>query len=673
MSRVAIVGVEGSGKTVLMTALADLYGKPSADSPYLMPENQSAFSFMTQIPHKMREAHQWPAATAIASMKHLKWTIRIGQNVLMDLEMLDYPGELYRMAFGERKKEEIAPYLEQVHEFLEHLVTADILVVLLNLRDAMDIGANARNNETVWLTRGIFDYSRKLPNIQKRLLLFTQSDRYPDELSGSGGLVAAKEKYMPMLHVLYPDLECAAVSVATDASDTPASTFSASHGVTGLMRWLALQTEAGKKVQAQLDKFTEAFEKASSRHSAPILIKAMAEELDTINPGLCDILEPNGLEHRRNQLRMLYQQSALAACEACREQAASAISLDALKRIVGEYSRHITCFTDPNANLSSAGDVAAIQDHELHCEQLKQYLAYVDKIIDNNFPWELARKRTWLAVSSKYPDEIFQKHIARIQSFYAAAKWWCILAAVGSVCILVVIWLAIHGSDVAYQERAAAEAKAQQERAAAEAKAEPELVALASAATKGDSKALATIAQMAEKGLASAQWHLGNIFSDAANESAAIKWWEKAARQGHLNAQLQLGKISENYAAKEWYAMAANQGNIDAQMAMGSLCEKDYYGYGDPEAAKWYSMAAEQGNIDAQMALGRVWEDRNRKQATKWYRMVADKGDSGAQFKMGEMKEIMGEEPTAVEWYRKAARQGHAAAQQALRRLGYIW
>ena len=55
MSRVAIVGVEGSGKTVLMAALGDMFGKPSDGSVYLMPENQAAFSFMTQIPHKMRE------------------------------------------------------------------------------------------------------------------------------------------------------------------------------------------------------------------------------------------------------------------------------------------------------------------------------------------------------------------------------------------------------------------------------------------------------------------------------------------------------------------------------------------------------------------------------------------------------------------------------------------
>lgn len=86
MSRVAFVGVEGSRKTVLMAVLADLYGKPSHDAVYLMPERQSSFAFMKHILHKMRQEHQWPAATTIESFKHLKWSMRIGQRVLMDIE-----------------------------------------------------------------------------------------------------------------------------------------------------------------------------------------------------------------------------------------------------------------------------------------------------------------------------------------------------------------------------------------------------------------------------------------------------------------------------------------------------------------------------------------------------------------------------------------------------------
>lgn len=640
MSRVAIVGVEGSGKTVLMAALGDMFGKPSDGSVYLMPENQSAFSFMTQIPHKMREEHQWPAATAIASMKHLKWTIRVGQKVLMDLEMLDYPGELYRMAFGERKKEEIEPYIEQVHEFLEHLVTADYLVVLLNLKDALNIGGNARNNETVWLTRGIFDYSQKLPNIQKRLLLFTQADRYPDELAGPGGLMAAKEKFMPMLHVLYPDLECAAVSVATDESDAPARTFSASHGVTGLMRWLALQTEEGTKVQAQLEKFSEWIENArtanaSNCHVEPKEIKAQLETLDSINPGLCEIMEPCGLEHRRSQLRTLYLQSVLASCDACREKAKRTSSLVAFKQVVGEYHQHLESLSEQSAALSDNKELEAIQGHREDYEHFLSLFNLVDNFIKSHSSWQLSLARSWLPLSNKYTDLTSKNLIAQTRSFYAAAKYRHIAIGFGAVFLLIVFAAAVNISNKARQERAAADAKARQERALLEQK-----------ATQGDT---------------SAQWRLGNIFDQEADlhgyseweiarekRLIAKNWWRKSAMAGYISAQLKMASISDNNADKcKWYEMAANQGNYEAQMALGEIKEtwNDKF--------KWYEMAALSGKADAQYMAG-YWHDQyyERNKESSYY---------------------TDEKAKAVEWYQKAAAQGHTLAQQALDRLGYTW
>ena len=49
MSKIAIVGVEGSGKTVFMAALGEMYGQMSNDSLYLMPENQAAFAYKPSL------------------------------------------------------------------------------------------------------------------------------------------------------------------------------------------------------------------------------------------------------------------------------------------------------------------------------------------------------------------------------------------------------------------------------------------------------------------------------------------------------------------------------------------------------------------------------------------------------------------------------------------------
>ena len=61
----------------------------------------------------------------------------------------------------------------------------------------------------------------------------------------------------------------------------------------------------------------------------------------------------------------------------------------------------------------------------------------------------------------------------------------------------------------------------------------------------------------------------------------AVKWWTKAAEQGHANAQYMLGDMYER-----------GQG----------------VGQSDREAVKCYTKAAEQGNAQAQFFVGRLYE-----------------------------------------------------------------
>jgi len=253
MGKVAIVGVEGSGKTVLMGALCECYKQGTEDEPYLMPENQAAFMFMERIPHKLRVEREWPEATSVSSLKAMRWTLRLGGEVLEEIEMLDYPGELYRIAFGERTKEEADAHRTELNEFLEHLTEADTLIVLLNIADTMNLGANPRHAETVWITRGIFDLAKnKLPNIKRKSLVFSQADRFQTMLEVQGGAQGVYAKQLPMMKKLYPDLNVIAVSAvsATDGEGRPKAGYSAD-GCRELMR--EILWEEGKALQAVLE------------------------------------------------------------------------------------------------------------------------------------------------------------------------------------------------------------------------------------------------------------------------------------------------------------------------------------------------------------------------------------------------------------------------------------
>ncbi|CCQ74074.1 tetratricopeptide repeat protein [Magnetospira sp. QH-2] len=104
-----------------------------------------------------------------------------------------------------------------------------------------------------------------------------------------------------------------------------------------------------------------------------------------------------------------------------------------------------------------------------------------------------------------------------------------------------------------------------------------------------------------------------------AQPEAALKWYEEAARQGHLDAQYQLGHLYETGSgvnqdynrAAEWYRLAAQLGrHREAEFRMGQL---HFNGKGVAhdfnKARQWYRKAADRGHPVAQFLLGAMYEE----------------------------------------------------------------
>ena len=197
----------------------------------------------------------------------------------------------------------------------------------------------------------------------------------------------------------------------------------------------------------------------------------------------------------------------------------------------------------------------------------------------------------------------------------------------------------------------------------------------------------------AEQGHTRAQFNLGFCYDEGQGVTQdyyeAVKWYRKAAEQGHAGAQNNLGVCYENgygvtkdyYEAVKWYRKAAEQGHARGQCNLGYCYDKgngvtqDYY-----EAVKWYRKAAEQGNAQAQFNLGVCYEygqgvTKDFNEAVKWYRKAAEQGHAGAQNNLGVCYEngngVTKSINEAVKWYRKAAAQGNSYAKDNLKRLGY--
>jgi TPR repeat protein len=82
----------------------------------------------------------------------------------------------------------------------------------------------------------------------------------------------------------------------------------------------------------------------------------------------------------------------------------------------------------------------------------------------------------------------------------------------------------------------------------------------------------------AEKGNATAQFKVGEYHAEGWNRGVAMKWFRKAAEQGHVESQYRLGNCltipgvptdSDSVEAMKWWHKAADQGHIEAQISLG--------------------------------------------------------------------------------------------------------
>ena len=180
------------------------------------------------------------------------------------------------------------------------------------------------------------------------------------------------------------------------------------------------------------------------------------------------------------------------------------------------------------------------------------------------------------------------------------------------------------------------------------------------------------------------EFPLGVAFLQQGNYSEAVKYFAEAAKQGHPDAQNNLGLCYANgqgvpkdmVEAVKWYRKAAEQHCALAQCRLG-VCYAEGNGVAknEVEAVKWYRRAAEENFADAQCMLGTcyingqgVTEDHN--EGVKWWLKAAEQGSAVGAFCLGSAYQQGGgvtkDESEAIKWYRKAAEQNLALAQDRL-------
>lgn len=196
----------------------------------------------------------------------------------------------------------------------------------------------------------------------------------------------------------------------------------------------------------------------------------------------------------------------------------------------------------------------------------------------------------------------------------------------------------------------------------------------------------------AEDGIPDAQYYLAEYYyygtGDATDMDIAIKWYNKAANQGHVEAQYSLGHIYEfgecekiDYEeAKKWYGKAAEKGHCKAQVHLSFI-----YSIKGQEnlklAFKWMLKAAEHDDFIFQTDLAYMYEngigvEQDYEKAFEWYLKAGYKGDNFYYHKIGDCyrfgKGVEVDYERAAYWYLKSVRE-KAYQDEALDALGFIY
>jgi len=195
----------------------------------------------------------------------------------------------------------------------------------------------------------------------------------------------------------------------------------------------------------------------------------------------------------------------------------------------------------------------------------------------------------------------------------------------------------------------------------------------------------------AQSGDANAQYTLGNAYHFGAGVSkqlpVAMRWYLKAAAQGHRDAQVNLGLMylqelpqagmaGNPTQARYWFRRAAESG--DGQ-AMFYLANCHLLGNGAPvdlyEVERWYRAAAEQGLVTAQYHLGLLLlagqgRTPDPTQGMHWLTRAADQGMAAAQYELARQLRggpgVESDPLMMLHYLHEAADQDHVQAMYAL-------
>lgn len=263
--KIAVIGLEASGKTVLMSVLAKKLSQTIHQGYFLDPKGVKTIKYIESVWETLQHS-DWPPSTPPGEMFNLRWGMRItpdfskdGKTYEAELHLLDAAGQDMRQLFAFDSLEDSPEYLRPLAEYCKQ---ADILLIALNIIDFLGQSVpQMRRIENQATIKAALDMLHK--SNQHAAILFTQMDQYKPYIDKAGGLESFCKTYLPYIYNSYiANSSTSLISVAA-VNDTmavkkengklvrvPKPNFS-SFGLEDVCKWLAGQVVEFSKRDAE--------------------------------------------------------------------------------------------------------------------------------------------------------------------------------------------------------------------------------------------------------------------------------------------------------------------------------------------------------------------------------------------------------------------------------------
>ena len=203
--KIAIVGMTGAGKTVLISTLAMKMSQMADQGIFLAPigENRRQTLRYVQENWQTLNSGKWPPSTPAGELIHLEWELTTKNNAAT-VRFADCAGQDIHAIFSQEQFDYNALTYDQ-REVFDYLRSANVLIFLINMEDVLGRSPKQALENSLDVDQMFYVLNQKANFPRKTALVLSQFDKYRDELKAKydNNLLEYLRANFPQLHGQY--------------------------------------------------------------------------------------------------------------------------------------------------------------------------------------------------------------------------------------------------------------------------------------------------------------------------------------------------------------------------------------------------------------------------------------------------------------------------------------